>query len=334
MESHTDTRSTSFGSILVPLDGSPASEAALPVAAELARASGSKVHLARVHTPVVASVDLGFPAPEWDAEILASEEQYLVRVASKFAADTALQADRCIIEGSVGRSIREYAGQVAADLIVMCTHGRTGLNRAWLGSTADWLARFATVPVLLVRPPQDAQAVSVPLLRNVLVPLDGSPRSELILPDAVRLARLRGGRLTLMQVVTPVVPLLEPYASPSFPPIRDEVRTRELMRRAKEHLDAIAMRLRAQHPGLEVATEVIASDATADAILERAGRDAADVVALYTRGRGASRLLVGSVADKVLRSFDGVLLLMGPVAAEAMEGDTLVIEEEMPVGSG
>ena len=106
MKAHTVDSAATFRSILVPLDGSPASEAALPIAAELARASGGKVHLARVHTPVLTSVDLGFPAPDWDAEIHASEEQYLTRVAHRFEDETSLHADGSIIEGSVGRSIR------------------------------------------------------------------------------------------------------------------------------------------------------------------------------------------------------------------------------------
>ena len=85
--------------------------------------------------------------------------------------------------------------------------------------------------------------------------------------------------------------------------------------------------------GLEVSTEVVVNDRAADAILERAHSDGADVIALSTRGRGASRLLVGSVADKVLRAFTGLMLVRGRVAVRELESDELAVEEESAGGA-
>ena len=85
--------------------------------------------------------------------------------------------------------------------------------------------------------------------------------------------------------------------------------------------------------GLAVSTEVVVNDRAADAILERAHGVGADVIALSTRGRGASRLLVGSVADKVLRAFSGAMLVRGRVAVRELASDELVIEEESAAGA-
>lgn len=75
------------------------------------------------------------------------------------------------------------------------------------------------------------------------------------------------------------------------------------------------------------------NDRAADAILERAHAEGAGVIALSTRGRGASRLLMGSVADKVLRAFTGAMLVRGRVAVRELESDELVIEDESTVGA-
>lgn len=266
MNVHTIGDTVSRETILVPLDGSGASEAALPLAAMLARASSATVHI------------------------------------------------------------------VGATLVVISTHGRTGLSRLWLGSTADWLMRFLPVPVLAVRP-RDEPWSRAPSLEHVLVALDGSARAEAVLPAALRVGRMIGSRYTLLQVVPTSVRELVSYATRSFPPIRDERRTMALLRAAKRRLDDVAAAMRRHLGGRSVTVEVVADDYVADAILERAQRDDVGLIALSSRGRGASRLLVGSVADKVMRGFTGALLVLGPVAAQELDIDDVPISEESVAGA-
>jgi nucleotide-binding universal stress UspA family protein len=197
----------------------------------------------------------------------------------------------------------------------------------WLGSTADWLMRFLPVPVLAVRPHADA-APGPSSLQHVLIALDGSPRSEAIISEALRIGRPSSARYTLFQVIPTPSRELIAYATHSFPPVRDERRTMELMRGAKSRLDDIAQSMRRDYGGITVGTEVVADDYVAEAILERAQRGDVSVIALSSRGRGASRLLVGSVADKVLRAFPGTILVLGPVAARKLERDELAISQE------
>lgn len=331
MRSNTSNDSTAHVRILVPLDGSALSEAALPLAERVARASRATIVLVRVHIPAIIGTDAGFIPPHWEAEVRESERDYLSRAGNDLASRSGLAVETELLEGTPGEAIGRYAERAGANLIVASTSGRTGWNRAWIGSTADWLVRFAPVPVLLVRPEPDA-AVSDRPATHVLVPLDGSDRSEKILPDALRLARVGHARMTLLRVVPPVARSFGAYGTPGATASRDEQRTLDVMREAKDALERVADRLRKEEPSLQVETEVIASESIAGAILERARDASADAVAMCSRGRGASRLLLGSVADKLLRGFDGVLLLLGPVALREMESDWIVEEEEVVVG--
>jgi nucleotide-binding universal stress UspA family protein len=331
MDTHAIANTSGYAKIVVPLDGSSLSESALPIATAIARASRGTVYLTRVHTPIIAAVDAGFPVLDWEDEIRESEQTYLSEVARKLPREGEIQIEALLLDGPVGRAIKDLVEKVAAKLVVITTHGRTGLSRTWLGSTADWLVRFTPVPVLLVRPPDEPMAREISL-KHVLIALDGSERAARVIPEAVRLGRLVGARLTLVRVVQPVARSLATYGTPTLPQVQDEERTSELMHRAKDYLDGVAQTLRRELGKLELSTEVVASDRTADAILERARSGGAEVIALSTRGRGASRLLVGSVADKVLRGFTGALLALGPAAVRELESDEVVTEAESTAG--
>lgn len=317
-----------FGRIVVPLDGSPLSEAALPLAVTIAEASHGSLFLARVHTPVVGAPEVGYPLPDWEDEIRLSECAYLAEAARPLVTSAHCPTESRLLEGAVGSAIKHYAEDVSADLIVASTHGRTGLSRAWLGSTVDWLVRFAPVPVMLMRPSSDGPAPHAWACANILVTLDGSERSEKILPDAVRLARIAGARMTLLRVVTPAVRSVAPYGVAALAVVPDAPRTLELMHEATDYVQNLAATVGRDNTGLEITTEVVMGEHVAETILEEARTRAADVIALCSRGRGASRLLVGSIADKLLRGFDGALMMLGPAALRELDSDSIVSEEE------
>src|SRR5438067_676921 len=95
-----------------------------------------------------------------------------------------------------------------ADLVVMTTHGRGPLGRLWLGSVADALVRDLAMPLLLVRPQETAPDFKrEPLLKHLLLPLDGSPLAEQMLEPAVALGTLMEADYTLLRVIKPVVPI-------------------------------------------------------------------------------------------------------------------------------
>ncbi len=139
--------------IVVPLDGSEFAESALPHARELARCTGAEIALVRVAThPVyeyVAAEPLLYESIQRDSESEAT--QYLEQIAAGLRAEGfKVRAEAC--SGPVAETILDYAQDISADVIVMCTHGRSGIARWFIGSIADKVVRASTLPVFLARP--------------------------------------------------------------------------------------------------------------------------------------------------------------------------------------
>ena len=131
-----------LGTVLVPLDGSPFAEAALPIAAKLVRTAQGRLHLLVAHQPVVPVVgmwEMVGPPDHLNEEQRSRETTYLVETAAELGqvGDGPVRTHHT--DGRAGEAICEEAGTVGADLIVMATHGRGVLGRMWLGSVADFV---------------------------------------------------------------------------------------------------------------------------------------------------------------------------------------------------
>jgi nucleotide-binding universal stress UspA family protein len=305
-----------FRSLLVPLDGSAFAEQALSAAGAIAKRSGASIRLVRVHLPIaygdLASVE------RWEKDLRRSEREYLARTAAWFGERFGVPVTTALLEDPIAPAICQNARECETDLIVMSTHGRTGVSRAWLGSVADGVARHATVPVLMMRPESGAyeaetNADGTIRVGRALVPLDGSLLAEEILQHAIKLATVFGSAVTLVRIVEPVQAQSADYPLPYPIPVgvTDPEATDRRLAQAREYLTGIAARIREQHP-LDVAIDVRVSERVAPAILEAADESAAALVAMASHGRGASRLLVGSVADKMLRGAPRAVLLFRP----------------------
>jgi nucleotide-binding universal stress UspA family protein len=134
--------------ILVPLDGSPAAEAALPVALDLARAAKGQVIVLRV-TQVRFD---GSPAPiETELTRIREAETYLARIREQLGAGGG-QVTTVLWQGSPAAAVVKAVPHYQIDVIVMTSHGRTGREHEMFGSVAQAVLRGVTVPVLLVRP--------------------------------------------------------------------------------------------------------------------------------------------------------------------------------------
>jgi len=306
--------------ILVPLDGSPFSEHALPLAAQLARRAGARLHLLHVlpfrsedHADLLTSS----AGPVLSAGLLRRQRAYLDGVAARLGDQAALTAD--LIEGEVAQTIRAAVSAVAADLVVMTTHGRGPLQRLWLGSVADALLRDLSVPLLLVRPTEDAPDwKGEPGIRHLLVPLDGSPLAEQVIEPAVQIGTLMQADYTLLRVVAPAASLISPIdggtlgeMTGAWVALLNEAteRHRQL---AVDYLEKTAAPLRARR--LAVQTRVVVDTSAATAILEAARPPGIDGVALATHGRhGLPRLVLGSVADKIIRAAALPVLVYRPM---------------------
>ncbi len=291
-------------SILVPLDGSTFSEHALPLALSVARRSGAQLYLAHVLSGRGGLTDVA------ERATAASRTAYLERVAQQIEKQAVRAPITSILTGPVAETLLEHARSVRCDLIVLTTHGRGALSRLWLGSVADVIVRRSPVPVMLVRPHQpavtiDAQNARRPL-RRILIPLDGSPLAEAIIEHSIHFGRIMDAEYTLLRVVDPAALGLSVHDEN----VAAAAVLQPLMDRAQTYLERQAEELRAR--GLQVDAVVTVGEPSAR-ILEYARAHSIDLIAMATHGRGGfSLLLLGSVADKVLRGSSLPLLLYSP----------------------
>jgi nucleotide-binding universal stress UspA family protein len=321
-----------FTKILIPLDRSSLAEESIGRAASIARASKASVDVVLVHQPLPFG---GFADMPWDDDPEA-EEKYVETIAAEIASGANVSATSAVLQGAPAEMICRRAREVRADLIVMTSHGRTGFSRTWLGSVADSVMRNAAVPVLMLRPerPSDDRRATHANLERVLVPLDGSALAADVLPAATSLARSNGASMLLLRVA-PVVPIVSPY-DPAMPVtyvplIRDDAATDEVAGEANRDLQATADRLH-DESGVSVQPHVVTSEHTATAIVDFADAHDVDVIAMSTHGRGASRWLFGSVADKVLRASRKPVLLRRSVepADDSPKAEQADLPRELP----
>ena len=295
-----------FTSILVSLDGSSFAEAALQMGLALSRVTGADVHLATVHEPVPS-----FSYDEWESAAWDWSAEYIQRIKATAQPLAGGTVDGWVGSGRVVECLQLRADEVRADLVVMATHGRGALTRAWLGSTADAFVRHADQPVLLVRPPEDADSElgSDVAFKRILVPLDGSPLSESELDLAKGVARLFGAELLLARIVSYPVEIASPYL-PHTVQMNQRI-VDEAKDVAQDYLDVIAARLRAEDFAVRTFVEVDAQPG--HAIAHMAETLGADLVVMATHGRsGLRRALLGSTTDKVIRGVHVPMLVRRP----------------------
>jgi len=290
-----------FKRLLVPLDRSPLAEQAIGRAAAIARAAHASIDLVIVHSP--APID-GYDEAPWNASAWCDEHAYVESVANELASGTSLVVTHGVLTGDPVEMICQRAEDVDADLIVMSSHSRRGLARFWLGSITDGVVRHTSLPVLVLHP-EDTRTrrdAAHHLPKHILVPVDKALGSTAIFPAATALARCGNARISLLRVLEAAPVIAVPAGIPvaSAPPLADEPQTERRMIDAKEQLDALAFALR-EESALEVDTHVATDAGVASTILEFAKTNGIDAIAMSTHARGASRFVLGSVADAVLR---------------------------------
>lgn len=140
-----------FKKILVPLDGSSFSEEALPHARELAACGDAEIILARVDEAYEPPPGVFVPATAMPEAVQLSAGEYLEQLASRLHI-AGFKVNSAVLDGKVADALLKFAKSEGVDLIVMSTHGRTGLDRLLMGSVAEQIVHGAHCPVLLVRP--------------------------------------------------------------------------------------------------------------------------------------------------------------------------------------
>lgn len=319
-----------FQRILVPLDGSEQSLRAVPVAARIARVSGGTIIFVNV---VLPPVEFGTYSAEHTVALKpgaferrkAEATRYLRDVTITHANDLAgIATEMDVTSGAASPEIDAAARLEHVDLIVVCSHGETGLKRWVFGSVTQEVVRHSPVPVLVLHEQGVGfLAPSASHLFRMLVPLDGSALSETaLLPAAQLMAVLAApaqGVLHLLRVVD---------LPPAYGQMKSQANVTEGMleeagQEAAKYVKSVADRLR-EGPfaafKLTITSSVAVSTDVAGAIIEKAERSGIaessagyDMIAMSTHGRGGlQRLLMGSTAERVLGTTKLPLLIVRP----------------------
>jgi nucleotide-binding universal stress UspA family protein len=307
-----------YRTILVPLDGSAFGEHALPLALGIARHTSAAVQLVHVCTPPHASLADGLPAlaaaPIGPCREYATD--YLNKLAQVLSPRWEVPISIAVRDGLAADQLYAHAVGLRADLVVMTTHGYGPLSRMWVGSVADTMVRRLPMPVMLTRPHEKApnlrEAVHEQVFKHVLLPLDGSALAEEILEPALALGEPTEVTYTLLQAIQ--VPVLG-YAPAAYAAGLDQQMLEQMRSDAQEYLGQVARRLRGR--GFLVSPQ-ISIGPPAMAILDYARENPIDLIAMATHGRGGvARMLLGSVADKVVRGAGTPVLLRRPSSEAA-----------------
>ncbi len=327
-----------FERILVPLDGSPRAERALPVAARIARRSGSTIVLLRVaaipaeYAPAMYASALSatpFYAQELLEAELAKARYYLADVAQSEQL-AGIRTETAVLSGAAAPAILAVAGGdhgQLVDLIVLCSHGRSGFTRWALGSVAQKVARHSPVPVLVLRegsPEHEDRLAEVPSSPCALVALDGSRLAEAALVPAAQLVAALAAPAQGALHLALVVPL--PTIRSEHEDQRHDGKVREqALREATTYLSAVADGLRhglAAELNVKVTWSATVNEDVADALLRMAelGEETGtyeiagcDLIAMATHGRGGfARWMIGSITERVLTGTTLPLLIIRP----------------------
>lgn len=294
-----------YSRLLIPLDGSQLAEQVLPYARSLAKSLTIPVELLEVVDPdalrLLANPEQGRFLDTLLAERRGKSKAYLEEIARSFQG-TRVQ---CAIENGKAEDI--IIDKAAADkniLIVMATHGRSGIQRWLLGSVADKVLHGSTNHLFLVRAADQGKTEGEAPLKKVIVPLDGSPLAEKVLPDVADVAKTMDLEVIFLRAYAlPAAISADEYGTYS------EELINQLEAEAKDYLTAKVSEL--QQKGVRNVSSVVDIGYGAEEITAVARKTPDNFIAMCTHGRsGFTRWALGSVTERVVRhSGDPVLII-------------------------
>jgi nucleotide-binding universal stress UspA family protein len=291
--------------MLVTLDGSELSEVVLPYVKGLVGRLGLDVVLLHVCKPEESELTpLHRAYIERKAEVIRGQAKEARKKAETGPGKKEVEVRGELASGYPAEEILRYADENSIDLILMATHGRSGLKRWAIGSVADKVLHASKVPVWLVpaRCPEDVTYDMWPK-RTILVPLDGSELAEAVLPHVEALAEQSGVELVdvvLLRVAES--PVMSDHYFSNIPETREEI---------EKYLARVEERL--QKAGLSVQSRVLTGE-PAEQIVDYASASPFSLVVMSTHARsGLSRWVLGSVAMKVVSGISSPILLVRPL---------------------
>lgn len=310
--------------MLVPLDGSELSEVVLPYAKGLAGRLDLDVVLLYVQSPGEdETVPLYRAYIEHRAEIVKRQAEGVQQGTGAGPECKAVEVRGELAAGYPAEEILRFADENDISLILMATHGRSGIRRWVMGSVADKVLHASNVPVWLVRAGVTEKiAYDTWSMRTILVPLDGSELAEAVLPHVEALAKQRGTE----PVDVVLLRVCEPTALGYYPPSarfettsgavhmtpQEYVRRETAKQKALTEQYLAGAERRLKDAGLSVRSEVRVGDA-AEQIVDYANTTPFNLIVMSTHARsGLSRWAYGSVATKVLQRASSPIFLVRP----------------------
>jgi nucleotide-binding universal stress UspA family protein len=294
-----------FTRLLVPTDFSPPSDAALAYARTLAGAFGASLHVLNLTDNLFM-------------QAVVTDRQTIEAAALRSLSDRLSEDDRrrfhvvAAVEQSDAPAdeIASYARTHGINLVVMGTHGRSGVSHLLLGSVAEKVVRTSPCPVLTVREAPPGSKRTSTSVTKILVPTDFSPPSDTAAAYGRKLATVFGASQHLLHV------LEDPLTSGAFGSefyLADPPDAR--MARLKDAQERLAHRVAAHDPsGTPTTTEVIFGRSV-QTIVDYAADNEFDLIVMGTHGRsGVAHLLMGSVAESVVRTAPCPVLTVRGVA--------------------
>ncbi len=308
-----------FAKILVPLDGSELAERALEPAIRLARAAGSQIIFLRI--PEIEQI-LAAPYSALDtyhlelstARTAAEAENYLQDVLARYTGSDLPLSTR-VVAGIPADVIIDVAAAEQVDLILISSHGRSGIRKWVLGSVAEAVLQKASCPVLVLHAERS--------IDKILVTLDGSDLAETALDYGFNLAQYFGSEMILLRIqdhldYIDAKKLVEMEHMETGAQEMEGLARRSVYAKVDHYLQRLESR--AAQIGLDVETATFVSDNPAQGILDFSRSRDIDCIVMATHGRtGLTRLMYGSVTEQVLSRFERSMLIIRPAANEAEE---------------
>lgn len=300
--------------ILVPMDGSSLAECVLPHAVAIARAFEARVTLLQVLDQVDVTTRAQPVDPlNWHIK-KAEAGSYLSGLATRLE-EQGLLVEHVLLEGQAAEQIIEFAHTHNVGLLVLSSHGRSGLSGWNVSSTVQKVIMGARISVMIIRAYQlESADLSGPAYERLMVPLDCSQRAECALPFATGLARFYGSRLILAHVVK------EPDLPRQTPPSPEDVELVDRLKaRNREEASRQLEQLQARLPE-HIETRLVDSNSVAAMLHELAEKERIDLVVMCAHGQaGRTRWPYGSVAISFIAYGTTPLLIVQDLPADQIE---------------
>lgn len=304
-----------FAHILVPLDGSALAECVLPHTVALSQALGGRITLLRVAESGGTSMPT-VDAFGWHIQ-KAEASAYLETISARIQREAGLETQTVVQEGRAAESILKFAAGEEVDLIVLSSHGRSGLSRWNISSVVQKIVWQAYLPVMIVRAYQPAPVELTSFrYRKLMVPLDGSLRAEYVLPLATTLARFHQAELLLAHVVA------RPHlACVATPQAEDLALAEQLTERnrlaARRYLEEHRARLSAE---VETQFRLVVSEDVTTALHEIVEEEGVDLIVLCAHGHSArTRWPYGNIVASFITYGTTPLLIVQDLAPHEVE---------------